>query len=80
MFLNCLHDSKKTQSTALLTVVVGLLIVSCGATWQRAFAPLLHLSTSQNDFFHGFCIGLGLTLEVAALVVLVRIGAAHSSK
>jgi ascorbate-specific PTS system EIIC-type component UlaA len=80
MFLNCFHDSKKTQSTALLTLVIGLLVVSCGATWQRAFAPILHLSASQNDFFYGFSIGLGLALEVAALVVLVRSGAAHSNK
>ena len=80
MFLNCFHDSKKTQSTALLTLVIGLLVVSCGATWQRTVAPLLHLSAVQNDFFHGFSIGLGLALEVAALVVLVRIGAARSNK
>ena len=78
MLLNCFHDSKKTQSTALLTLVIGLLVVSCGATWQRAFAPLLHLSAAQNDFFHGFAIGLGLALEVAALVVLVRSGTARA--
>jgi hypothetical protein len=80
MLLNCIHDPKKSLSVALLTLVIGLLIVSCGATWQRAFAPILHLSMAQNDFFHGFCVSLGLTLEVAALVVLVRIGVARKNQ
>lgn len=80
MILNCMNDPKKSLSTALLTLVIGLLIVTCGATWQRVFAPILHLSTTQNDFVHGFCLGLGLTLEVVAIVVLARIGAARQNK
>ena len=67
------NDSKKCLSAALLLLSVGLLLVSCSVAWQHVFAPLFHLSTAQNDFFHGFSIGLGLALEVAALVMLVRI-------
>lgn len=80
MLLNCIHDPKKSQSIALLTLVIGLLIVSCGATWQRAFAPILHLSIAQNDLFRGFCIGLGLTMEVVAVAVLARIGVARKNQ
>ncbi len=68
-----LNDSKKSVSAALLLLSVGLLLLSCGVAWQHALAPLLHLSAAQNDFFHGFGIGLGLTLEIAALVMLVRL-------
>jgi uncharacterized protein YjeT (DUF2065 family) len=70
-----LNDSKKSLSAALLLLSVGLLLLSCGVAWQRVFAPLLHLPTAQNDFFHGFSMGLGLVLEIAALVMLVRISA-----
>jgi len=68
-----LNDSKKSVSAALLLLSVGLLLLSCGVAWQHAFAPLLHLSAAQDDFIHGFSMGLGLTLEIAAVVMLVRI-------
>ena len=80
MLLNCFNDPKKTLPAALLTMVVGLLMVTCGATWQRALGPALHLSVAQNDFFHGFCIGLGLSLEVAAVVVLARLAAVRQNQ
>ena len=68
-----LNDSKKSVSAALLLLSGGLFLLSCGAAWQHALAPLLHFSAAQSDFFHGFSIGLGLSLEIAALVMLVRI-------
>lgn len=66
-------DSKKSVSAALLLLSAGLLLLSFGVAWQHAFAPLLHLSVAQNDFFHGFGMGLGLALEITAVVMLVRI-------
>jgi hypothetical protein len=73
MLLNCLLDSKKSLPVALLSLSAGLLVLSCGIAWQHVFAPILRLSAQENDFFHGFCIGLGLTLEAGALVMLVSI-------
>ena len=69
------NDAKKNISAALLLLSAGLLLLSCGAGWRHVFAPLLHLPAAQNDFLHGFSIGLGLALEAAALVMLVRINA-----
>jgi FtsH-binding integral membrane protein len=73
MFFNHSLNSRKRLSAALLLLSVGLLVLSCGVAWQHAFAPLLHLSAARDDFFHGFSMGLGLTLEIAALVMLVHI-------
>ena len=70
MQLNCLTESKKSLPAALLMLSVGLLSLSGGVAWQHTFGPMLHLSPDQNDFFHGFCIGLGLALEAAALFLL----------
>jgi len=69
------NDSKKSIPAAMALLSAGLLLVSCGILWQRVFAPLLPLWTGPNDFFYGFSIGLGLTLEVVAAVLLVRINA-----
>jgi hypothetical protein len=79
MFLNCSCDSMKNRSAALRMLVAGLLLVSCGIAWQHVFAPLLHLSADQDDFFHGLCIGLGIGLEIMAIVVLTRSGINHPS-
>jgi hypothetical protein len=74
MLLNDSPDSRKCRTTALLLLSVGLLLLSCGIAWQHAFAHLLHLQTAHDDFYHGFCIGLGLAMETGALVMLVRSG------
>ncbi len=37
------------------------------------------LSAAQDDFFHGLCIGLGVTLEIVAIVALARIRVNHLS-
>ena len=66
-------DSKKSLPVDLLLLSVGLLVLSCDIAWQHVLAPLLHLRTAHDDFFQGFCIGLGLALEAVALVILVRI-------
>jgi hypothetical protein len=73
MLLNVSVNSKKSLPAALLLLSAGLLVLSCGVAWQHAFVPLFHLSTNADDFFHGFCYGLGLTLEIIALVILGRI-------
>jgi hypothetical protein len=66
-------DPRKTRSVVLCQLVVGLLLVCCGTTWQYVFHLSRHLSIDQEDFLHGFTIGLGLTLEIVALVCLVAL-------
>jgi F0F1-type ATP synthase membrane subunit c/vacuolar-type H+-ATPase subunit K len=80
MLLNDSPDSKKSLPAALLLLSVGLLLLSCGIAWQHTFSPLLHLAARQDDFFHGFCMGLALTLEAGALVLLLRIGRSRLKK
>jgi len=58
MLLNNSPDSKMILPVALILLSVGLLLLSCGYAWQ-------------NDFFHGFCISLGLALGTGALVMLI---------
>ncbi|MGC9225329.1 MAG: hypothetical protein ACP5E2_15555 [Terracidiphilus sp.] len=78
MLFSCLIESKKSLPVALLMLSVGLFSPSCGAAWQHTLGPILHFSPDRSDFFHGFCIGLGLALEIAALVLLVGIIAIRS--
>jgi hypothetical protein len=73
MLFNGSLNSTKGLPAALLPLCAGLLVLSCGIAWQHAFAPLFRLSTNADDFFHGFRYGLGLTLEIIALVMLGRI-------
>jgi hypothetical protein len=80
MLRNKLLDSKKAQPVALALLSVGLLMVSCGAAWQRAFAPYIHLSAGYGDFLHGFCFGLGFTLEICAIVMLARIAGGRAAE
>ena len=74
-----LNDPKKSRSAGLVLLSLGLLLVSCGILWQHALAPMLHLSTAVDDFFHGFSIGLGLTFEMVAVVVLMRVNACRTN-
>lgn len=78
MFLNNCVNSKKNLPSALFLLSAGLLVSTCGVAWQHAFAPLFHFSAGPNDFVRGFCIGLGLTLEIIAVVMLARINARRS--
>ena len=67
-----LNDPKKSLSFAVLLLSVGLLLLSCGVAWQHVFAPLLHLSTTQSDFFHGFSIGLAENLGMKTMVLNIN--------
>ena len=71
MLFKVLNEPSKSIPTGLALLVVGLLMITCSTAWQHVFAPILHLSPEMNDFARGFCIGLGLTLEVCALPLLV---------
>ena len=75
MLLKHSLDSKKGLPAAIALLTVGLLLVTCGMVWQHAIAPVFHLSNGRKDFLHGFSIGLGLTLEVLVVVMLVRMNA-----
>jgi len=74
MLLNCALDSRKILPVALIMFSVGLFVLSCGITWQHTFSPLLRLSTGLDDFFRGFCMGLGIVLEAGAFVMLLQVG------
>lgn len=76
MLLRISQDPRKRVAAASLLLSVGLLVLSCAIAWQRALAPLVHPGAALDDFFHGFLIGLGLTFEICAVVLLARIGAA----
>jgi len=71
ILLDSLTQSKKTRLTAMLLLAVGLLLLGCAIDWQRTLSPLLHLSSDLDDFAHGFCIGLAVTLEAIAAVMLM---------
>jgi len=73
MYQTLLNDPKKAVKFALLMLSLGLLVLSCGTAWRGALAPLPHLQGVDGDFIHGFSIGLGLTLEICAVVILARI-------
>ncbi len=72
LFDSCL-PSKKSLPAALFVLVLGLLLLSCAIGWQHAIGPLLHLSAAMDDFLHGFCLGLALTLEATAVVLLIAL-------
>jgi hypothetical protein len=71
MSLKSLTQSPKSVPVALALLVVGLLMNTCTVEWRPLFTPLLHLAPDLDDFAHGLCIGLGLSFEISALVVLV---------
>jgi hypothetical protein len=71
MLLNSLARSKKTLPAALLLLTTGLLLLSCATGWQHTISPMLRLAPSQDDFTHGFCIGLAISFEAVALVLLL---------
>jgi hypothetical protein len=73
-----LNHSRRSVSAALLLLSLGLLLVCLGAVWQHAPGPLLHPAAAQNDFLHGFSIGLGLAMEVVSVVILARICAVRA--
>ena len=71
MLFNSLAQSKKTLPAALLLLTTGLLLLSCATGWQHAIAPMLRLAPSQDDFAHGFCIGVAISFEAIAVVLLL---------
>jgi len=75
MFLRPSLDPKKALPAGLALLIAGMLLTICGIVWQRSFSPLFHLASGPNDFLHGFSLGLGLTLEAIAVVLLVRVRA-----
>jgi len=78
MFQTLLNNPKKSLASALLMLSMGLLVLSCGTAWQHVIGPLLHVPAAGGDFIHGFSTGLGLTLEIGALVMLMRISYSRS--
>jgi hypothetical protein len=70
MLLNCFSDSIKSRPFAMRMLAAGLLMVSCGSAWPRILAPHLHLQAGVDDFVQGLCFGLGIAIEIGAVVLL----------
>ncbi|MGB0065045.1 MAG: hypothetical protein WBP85_11420 [Terracidiphilus sp.] len=73
MLLNCLDDPKKALSKARFLLPIGLLVVSCGIAWPHAIAPYLHLPSGMNDSIQGFCLGLGIALEICSVIAVRKL-------
>ncbi len=73
MFIMCSQDPKRALSKARFLLPLGLLLVSCGIAWPHVFTPLLHLPPGTNDSIQGFCIGLGITLEIGSVALARKI-------
>jgi hypothetical protein len=75
MFVNCLHDDpRKTLPKARLLLPFGLLVLSLGTAWPHVIAPHLHPAQGMNDLIQGFCVGLGITLEIGSVVLVRKLG------
>jgi hypothetical protein len=74
MFTNCLYDPKKGLVRARFLLPIGLLVVICGIEWPSVFAPHLHLPSWTNDLIQGFCLGLGIALEIGSVVLMRKFG------
>ncbi|MGA3049904.1 MAG: hypothetical protein ABSD67_25090 [Terracidiphilus sp.] len=62
--------SRKSLPDALSILIVGLMLATCAGSFGQALASAFHLTLNQADFANGFFIGLGLTLEIGALILL----------
>jgi len=69
----------KAAAIARLLLVAGLLLLVSGIAWPRLPFLAAHLSQQWFDFWNGFLFGLGLTLELGA-VIFLRIVRRHSSQ
>ena len=70
MYLAKFTASRKSLPVALSILVVGLMLTTCAGPLRQGFASAFHLTLNQADFANGFFIGLGLTLEIGALILL----------
>ena len=73
MFFPAQLDAKITLPRAMSLLVFGLLLLSCAISWPHTMAPWLRLPADRDDFAHGFCIGMALTLDTFALILLLRL-------
>jgi len=61
---------EKRVPAAMAMVSTGLLLVVLGVVWGR-FGLAGSWGASWNDFARGFLFGLGITLEVAGVVLVM---------
>ncbi len=79
MLLLCLHDPKTMQTVARIMLPAGLLALGCGIAWPHLLAPRFHLQAGPSDFVQGFCMGLGITLEIGSAVAM-RLAASRQKR
>jgi hypothetical protein len=72
MCINYLDDPKKSLSRARLLLPLGLLVVSGGIAWPH-IALSLHIQPGMNDGIQGFCLGLGIALEIGSAVLVGKL-------
>lgn len=62
------NSPQKMIPFAMTLLAVGLAILVVGASWPMLVPSFLNLGS--NDFLHGFCFGLGLTLEIGGVILV----------
>lgn len=50
---------------------VGLLLNTTSMVLTRSLHASGHFSANSIDFVRGFCVGLGITLEIAAIMAML---------
>ncbi len=71
-----LIDSRSLKKS--LPLLIGLLIVAqidlaSAAGWPQSLLSLLHLTAANNDLCRGVCTGIGISIDVLVIFLLVRI-------
>ena len=71
-----LMDSRSLKKS--LPLLIGLLIVAqidlaSAAGWPQWLLSLLHLTAANNDLCRGVCTGIGISIDVLVIFLLVRI-------
>lgn len=61
-------------------LVVAQIDLASAAGWPSALLSLMHLTPAPNDLCRGLCSGLGVSLDVLAIVQLVRIWAKRAMR
>jgi hypothetical protein len=75
----CFGKARIPVAMALLSV--GLIFMGVSIGWSSFSYPLEHLGREWSDFARGFLVGLGIVMEIGALVIaLSAVAAAKKAK
>ena len=71
MLMRKLRSARVAVPIGMSLIVCGLSLNSISLLLTRMAHSLLHLGVETIDFLHGFFIGIGISLEIAGLVVML---------